>query len=126
MIKTVFRRKARTRRRGFFSKARRHVGRHSSEYGSVGIFLGGAAYGYIREYANGLIKPLTDKIPMGDAADNIALGLAAYFTKKYVKNPMVHQVCNAALAVEGAMLGQEIKSGNILGTSTNGTKGGLW
>jgi len=125
-------RRKRTRRRSYprraYARVRRRYRRHKVLAGSTGYFAGGVGYGVGRSYLNGAIKPFLQKIPFGEAGDNIGMGLALHFIKKFAgrRIPFISNVCNAGLAVEGAMLGEELKAGKI-GFNTSTTNGGaLW
>ncbi len=96
-------------------RRRRNTGRASA----MAHFTGGIGYGFLRQWLSQLIRPFTQKIPFGEAGDNIGMGLALYFGKKYIRNPTARRVLDAGLAVEGAMLGEELKSGKIGFNTTN-------
>ncbi len=120
----VFRRKRHSRKRGFF-RSRRHSSRRgsSSSSGMMNLVYG-AGYGALRQKLANLVQPLTDKIPLGNYADNVVMGLIALGAKKYTRNPTVHKVADAALYIEGALIGSEAVQG--ISSTTGTTTGKLW
>lgn len=121
----VFKKRYRRIRRVGFGK---RVSRRTRSFmggglmGDVKTFASGAAYGYARPMLSNLVTPLSNKLPIGDAADNVACGIALMLVKKFIKMPLISKVADAGLAVEGAMLGQELKGG-MTGSTTSGS---LW
>lgn len=123
-----FKRKARARRiRGGFKRFARRSGSGSGNV--MGTILGGVAYGAGRQYAANLVKPITDKVPMGNYADNIVMGAISYFLAKgkipfLNKIPMARDIGKAGLVIESAMIGQEIISGTGLGSTKTAEQNG--
>jgi hypothetical protein len=121
------RRKAKTRRSAYrgFMKRKSHKASKGLLGGEMGIIIGGAAYGAGRQYVAKAIEPLTSKIPLGNYADNIGMGLLSYFVAKgkiplINKIPMSKEIGRAGLYIESAMLGSEILN------KTTGTTSGSW
>lgn len=114
------RRKAKTRYITRFK--RRGPRRSSSMFGGAvtGHIFGGGVYGAARGYVGGLISPLTNMIPAGQYADNVAFGIVDYLVYKNTSG-MLKKVALTGLAIEAAMAGSEMTQG--FGTST-GTS--LW
>ena len=114
--KVAKRRRTRTRTRSFFKR------RSSRSKGlNLGtIILGGAIYGAGRQYLSKAISPLTSKIPMGNVADNIGLGVVSYFAATKGKG-IIKDIGKAGLTIEAAMGGQDLMAGRI-----NGNNGLSW
>jgi len=111
------RRSFRMRARGLFK--RRGHSKKSVPLGAV--VLGGAVYGVGRQYVSNLISPLTSKIPLGNLADNLAMGLVSYYAAKKGTG-MVKEIGRAGLYIEAALAGQDLMSGglsNISGSSSS-------
>jgi hypothetical protein len=85
----------------------------------MGLIVGGAAYGATREKLSNILSPITARIPLGNVADEVVLGTAAYFVAKKSNNKMVKDYARAALTVEAARLGEAAVNGelNILGAA---------
>lgn len=115
------------KKRHFFGKAKHFYRRHKSGLGTMGMIVGGGVYGYGRQYLADLVKPLTDKLPLGlgDATDNIVLGSIAVAAKRYSKNRYVQTLANAIIVVESAMIGSEIRAGKIGASSTTTSNGNM-
>ena len=98
-------------------RAKKSYSSRSKSYGIVGTVAAAAAYGAFRNQLSNALKPLTDKIPMGNVSDEIGLGIAAIVAKKYLgkKMPMVAKIADAALVIESARLGEAAISGQLGG-----------
>jgi len=115
------------------AKRRKHRGvksffkRHKSGLGLTGVIVGGAAYGAARQYAAAALQPLTSKLPMGNYADNVVMGVLSWALAKgkiplVNKIPMTREIGKAGLYIESAFLGQE-----LLGQVAPGVnQGGSW
>lgn len=114
--------KSRSKRgRSNMAKSKRIYSRAKSMVsGQTGQILGAMLYGASREKISNALAPLTNKIPLGDIADEVGIGLTAILAKKYLgrKFPMVRPFADAAITIEAARIGQSIASGNIMGTSS--------
>jgi len=111
-----------TRSRGAFMARRKSYSRKSSGYGSLmGTLAGAAAYGAVRSKLSNALKPMTDKIPLGNISDEVAIGVLAILAKKTIgkKMPIVHKVADAALVVEAARIGEAAMTGQLGGMSTS-------
>jgi len=111
---------ARRRFGGFRRKARRSSGfsrRRGRSRGNNGGGTqdalwrvgGGFAYGALRERLSQWASPITSKIPAGEYADEVGLGLLAYGIGRFF--PKARVLTNAVLTVEGARLGAGIAGG---------------
>lgn len=108
-----FKRKAKRR----FSPFRRSRSRSNNSSGSLtAVLVGGAAYGAGRQYVSNLVKPLTDKIPLGNVADNLVMGAICYFGAKKAPK-MLKPVFKAGLAIEAAMAGQDLMQNGLSSVS---------
>jgi len=101
--------------------------RKSSAGGGTGALMatvvGAGVYGAIRAKLAQAVEPLTRNIPMGNIADEVALGALAVVLKRTVarRMPMVTPVLNGAIAIESARIGEALISGQVMttGASTN-------
>ena len=87
--------------------------------------MGAGIYGGFRAKISNVLSPMTSKIPLGNIADEVGLGIAALITKKFLgrKIPLVKDIANAGLLIESARIGEAVATGQIgLGNSaaTNG------
>ena len=109
--------KRRTSRVRYAKKAR---SRSRSGSGSLEnplmMIIPALVYGATRGYISNAIKPLTDKIPLGNYADEAVFGTVGYLMAKKGKG-MVKSAGKAILIVESASLGSQL----MAGFSTNGS-----
>jgi hypothetical protein len=113
-----------SRFRGF----KKHYSRHKESYGEVGTILGAMAYGAVREKAAVWIAPLTARIPLGNASDEVALGASAWILNKFVgrKVPLLKPVFKGAMIIESARIGELIANGNLgIGNKNSMSSSGL-
>jgi len=76
----------------------------------MNVVVPAAAYGAGRQYLVNLAKPLTNMVPLGNYADEVVLGTAAYFVAK--KNMFgLRKVAMAALTIEAASAGSQLIGG---------------
>lgn len=101
------------------SRSRRSSGFGFGMSGTIGTLVASAAYGAVREKVSTVISPLTSKIPLGDVADEVGMIIVATVAKKYIKNPIVTKIADAALIVEGARIGESIATGRIMGGNSS-------
>jgi hypothetical protein len=80
--------------------------------------IGGGLYGAARGYVNNLISPLTSKIPAGQYADNVAMGIVNYFVYRY-SSGLIKKTALTGLAIEAAMAGSEMTSGMTQSSTNN-------
>lgn len=111
-----------SRGRNYFLKRRTHH-KASGLSGTMGVVIGGVAYGAGRQYVSNLIAPLTSKIPLGQYADNVGMGLLSWAlaTGKIPllnKIPMSRDIGKAGLAIEAAFAGQELMGGGLSKSSS--------
>jgi len=108
---------------GFRSFRKRRSGRSNSGRGAVmGAVIGGGIYGAARKYLDQLIQPFTAKIPLGNYADNVALGIGNYLLYKNTSG-VVKKAALAGLTIEAALAGGEMTAGM---TANGGSSGALW
>ena len=110
-------RRRRTRHR--FARARRY-GRSRGGKGVMAIILGGGIYGALRSYISSAIAPLTSKIPLGNVADNIGMGIVSYFAYKKGSG-IIKDAGMIGLGIESAMAANDLVTS---GLGTNGGTGG--
>jgi len=112
-----FRRKtARASPRRSFFRGRKASKRSSKGGSSVKMLQFDAMiYGAVRAKISSLISPLTSKIPMGEYADEIGMGLLTYFVAKNTSG-MVKDVAMKGLIIENAMIGSQLAN-RAIGTS---------
>jgi len=82
------------------------------------------AYGAGRVYLSQLVAPVTSKIPLGNYADEVVLGVGGYLLAKK-GNGMVRDFGRAMLTVEAAAVGHQLMSQG-LGSVTTGNNGQTW
>ena len=95
-----------------FRRGRRSSG--SSGSGITGAMIGGGLYGVARAPISNLAAPLTNMIPGGQYADEIAMGLISYFAAKKGSG-MIRQAGLAGLTIESARVSEQI-TGGMLGS----------
>lgn len=106
------------KRYGFARKARRFAKRSTDMSNPVGIVLPAFAYGAARPMLSDWASPLTSKLPFGNFADEIVLGLAGYFMAKK-GNGIIKNAGKAILTVEAASLGNQVVGSMIVGTKSS-------
>jgi hypothetical protein len=112
-------RKMRARASRAFGKVRRSRSSSSSGYNPMKVVLAAAAYGAARGYISNAIKPLTDKVPLGNYADEVVFGTAGYFMAKKGKG-IVKTAGQAILTVEAASLGSQVIGGMMQSNDSMG------
>lgn len=116
------------KRRSRVSRFKSSVRRGTRKVASNNLVRAGAAmaYGASREKINGLISPWVSKVPvLGDLTDEAALGLAAMYLKKKVKNKMLKSYLDAVMIVESSSAGfQLMKRGKNAAASTGTSSSG--
>lgn len=115
--------KNKSRRKGFFAKAKSVYRKNSSRFDLIGLATGAMIYGGTRAKISNALQPITNAIPLGNIADEVAIGAIAYVAHQKVKNKLVRNVARAALTVEAARIGEAIATGN-LGIGGGNTSGG--
>ena len=121
VIKLARKRHRTARARGLFG---RRTHKRGLGGGITGTIIGGVVYGAGRTYVSNLVAPLTSKLPLGQYADNVAMGLVSWLlaTGKIPlvnKIPMSREIGKAGLCIEAAFAGQELmgKAGGAIGVS---------
>lgn len=112
--------KRRSARRGFFAKRSRSRSRRSGSGNPMAMIIPAMAYGAVREKISTALTPLTSKIPLGNIADEVVLGLAAYLVAKKTSG-LLSQVGKAALVIEAARIGEAAISGALGGMASSST-----
>lgn len=114
------------RARAAFARVGRRF-RRSSSRGTVSsnipIIVGGAAYGAGRAWIADKVSPYTSKLPLGNIADEVGMGVLLIVAKKLNKGrmPWLNHIANGGLAVESARIGEAIASGSVgMGSSSSG------
>jgi hypothetical protein len=98
--------------------AKRSRGSSKGSENPLMLIIPALAYGAGRGYLSNAIKPLTDKIPLGNYADEAVFGTVGYFMAKKGKG-MVKSAGKAILIVEAASLGSQLMGS--VADSTQGT-----
>lgn len=111
------------RRTNKMAKKRRSVRRRSTGLKPMQVFVGGGMYGAVRRYLDGLVKPITARVPLGSIADEAALFGLGYLAHKNMRDKTIKQVAMAGMAVEAARIGEAISDGSAFAMS-NGSSGG--
>jgi len=120
--KKTIRRKRMPKRRTYRRRAKRVSSNLKNDLVQMGY---GAVYGASRKKVSNLVQPISSKLPLGSYSDNAVMGFLAMGLKRIIRNPMVTKLADAALHVEGALIGSEVVEGMNTGT-TQTTSGGLW
>ena len=100
------RRKAKTRTITRYVK-RKAKRRRSGSSGVKMLQMDAIAYGAVRGMLSNLLVPITSKIPLGNMADEIGVGLFNYFVAKN-SSGMIRNIATKGLIIENAMLGSEL------------------
>jgi len=115
-----FRKRSRSRR--FFAAKRT---RRSNGGSSIMPVIVAGGYGAIRAKAAQLISPLTNMIPLGGIADEVALMASAEVLKRtIVKGGIGRQLLTTGQLIEAASIGQAIALGQV-SMQPGGNSGGL-
>ena len=88
------------------------------------VILPSMLYGAVREKASIALAPVLSKVPLGDVADEVGMGIISYFVAKKGKG-IVKEVGKAGLTIESARMGEALASGSMFG-STAGTSNVLY
>jgi len=108
----------RRRRSRRYARARSFRRGHKTGLGVTGIVLGGGIYGALRSYISGAIAPLTSKIPLGNLADNIGMGVISYFAYKKGSG-IIKNAGMIGLGIESAMAAADL-TGSVTGAGNGG------
>lgn len=111
-----------------FARARAHSfhrKHHKSSGGSMnltGLLVGAAVYGAGREFVSDKLQPITSKIPAGDLADEVGLGVLSYFVAKgkvplVNKIPYSKEIGRAGLTIEAARVGSYLAQRYVPGAT---------
>jgi hypothetical protein len=112
-------RKAR-KARSYFGKAKRSHKRSSSSMGGLMPLAAAALYGAGRNKIANMVQPLTNKLPFGGLADNVAMLGVCWAAKKYVPVGIIKSAAEKGMFIEAAMIGAELAQGNVMsGSSTS-------
>jgi len=99
-------------------KAKKTYRRSSKGTDPKTVILPAMAYGGVREKISNMLRPVTSKIPLGDVADEVAMGALTYYGAKKGKG-MVKKIALAGFTIECARLGEAVSQGS-LGTFMGG------
>lgn len=117
-----------TRRAVSFRSAKKRTRRSSAAgFGRgklLAVVAGAALYGAGREWMSNKLQPLTSKIPAGDLADEVGMGLLSYAvaTNKvpFVNRiPMAKEIGMAGLTIESARVGAYLGAKYLPGATQN-------
>jgi hypothetical protein len=108
MARGRFRRAARRAGR-FFRSQRRSTARGET---TTSLLLGAGIYGALREKAANALIPVTSMVPLGNAGDEVILGVLGYMLAKKGSG-VFRQVGKAAVTIEAARVGEMIASGTL-------------
>ena len=78
--------------------------------GTIGLVLGSMVYGAGRDVVSDKLAPLTAKVPAGDLADEVVMGLLSWAVSKgkiplINKIPLSREIGKAGLTIESARVG---------------------
>lgn len=91
----------------------------TGSFKAMNVVLPSMAYGAGRQYLSGLAAPLTNKIPLGNYADELVFSGLGYFLAKKQKG-MLKQLGISMLTIESASVGNQLLAGmNNGGNSTS-------
>jgi len=119
------RRKTRT----VYKRAKMHYRRHKKTYGIVATLAGAGIYGAFRARVSNYLSQWTSKIPLGNVADEVGMGLLCILGKRFIgrRVPFSKKIFDAGLAIEAARIGEAVATGQIgLGNSGNNNNYGLF
>ena len=103
--------------RRVYVKAKKSYRRSSKSNNPTSLIIPAAIYGAIRAPVAKALDPVLAKIPMGNVADEIGLGVVSYFAAKKGKG-MVKKIGQVGLVVESARIGEVVISGQLMGMGT--------
>ena len=109
-------------------KSKSYSRRRKSGLGNqAAAIMGAGIYGGVRAKLSNVVAPLTVKLPFGNIADEVGLGIVALVSKKFLgrKIPLVKDIANAGLLIESARIGEAVATGQLgLGQSDSAANGG--
>jgi fluoride ion exporter CrcB/FEX len=108
----------RRKSRGFRGRVKSYSRGHKSGLGVTALVLGGGIYGALRSYISSAIAPLTSKLPLGNVADNVGMGIISYLAYKKGSG-IIKNAGMVGLGIESAMAAQDLIAGG-LGSITGG------
>lgn len=96
----------------------------------TGLVVGAMAYGAGREWVSDKLQPVLSKIPAGDLADEVGMGVLSYFVAQgkvplVNKIPYSREIGRAGLTIEAARAGAYL-GGRFLPTSSGSSAGASW
>ena len=79
-------------------------------------------YGAVRPHISNMMQPLTQKIPLGQYADNIVMAGVCWLASKFGKGvPMLSGIARKGLVIENAIVGGEISQQFLPSSGSGGT-----
>lgn len=83
--------------------------------------LSAGAYGAVRAKISNVIAPVTDKIPLGNIADETGMIITAIMAKKFIGNkvPLIKKAADAGIVIESARIGEAVLAGGFLNNSSS-------
>ena len=118
--------KARSSFRGFAKRKSRRSGRSTGSGNLTGLLIGAAVYGAGREWVSNKIAPVTSKIPAGQYADEVGMGVLSYFVASgkiplINKIPYAREIGKAGLTIEAARIGSGLANQYMPTSGTTST-----
>jgi len=107
----------------YVKAGRKRVKSFSSKPESV--ILPAALYGAARQKVAVALSPFLSKIPGGQIADELGMGLVSYMVAKKGKG-MVKKIGLAGLTIEAAQAGQQLAAGGFNMGSTKASNSGVF
>jgi hypothetical protein len=108
-------------------KSHRKGGFSKGGFGGLGKMLGAGVYGATREYISNALNPVTEKIPLGNIADEVVMIGALTLGKKFLgkKVPMANDYANAGILIESARIGATLAAGQFSLGGNASSSGGM-
>jgi len=110
-------RRKKTAVRRVYSKAKKSYRRSSKSSNPTTLIIPAAVYGAIRAPMAKALDPVLAKIPFGNVADELGLGILSYYAAKKGKG-MIKKIGQVGLVVESARVGEVVISGQLMNMGT--------
>lgn len=117
--------KRKARRKTYYRRAKAGYRRHKKGLGLVATLLSAGIYGAFRSRVSNYLSQYTSKLPLGNVADEVGMGLLCLIGKKFIGSrvPLAKKVFEAGLYIECARIGESVATGQ-LGLGQNNNTGG--
>jgi len=109
-------RRAKSKVKTVYRKAKASYKRSSKSNNPTSLIIPAAVYGAIRAPIAQALDPVLSKIPFGNMADELGLGIVSYFAAKKGKG-MIKKIGTVGLVVESARVGELVISGGLMNTN---------